>query len=56
MAAGDLEGLAGAIDGLIDDREALRELGAQARATVQAAFTWERCGQDTVRAYADALR
>ena len=56
VAAGDLEGLAGAIDGLIGDRRALRELGAQARATVQAAFTWERCGQETVRAYADALR
>jgi len=32
------------------------ELGAQARATVLAAFTWDRCGRETVRAYEDALR
>ena len=32
------------------------ELGAQARATVAAAFTWERCGAATVAAYEEALR
>jgi len=30
-------------------------LGPQARRTVQRAFTWERCGAETVRAYEDAL-
>jgi glycosyltransferase involved in cell wall biosynthesis len=52
VAAGDVEGLAREIDALLDDRAA----GAAARATVEAAFTWERCGRETVRAYADALR
>jgi teichuronic acid biosynthesis glycosyltransferase TuaC len=32
------------------------ELGAAARATVEAAFTWDRCGHDTVAAYEEALR
>jgi glycosyltransferase involved in cell wall biosynthesis len=32
------------------------ELGAAARATVEAAFTWERCGRETVAAYEEALR
>jgi teichuronic acid biosynthesis glycosyltransferase TuaC len=52
VAAGDVEALAREIDALLDDRDA----GAQARATVEAAFTWERCGAETVRAYEDALR
>jgi glycosyltransferase involved in cell wall biosynthesis len=49
---GDADGLARTIDGLLDDRPAR----AAARATVEAAFTWERCGAETVRAYEDALR
>jgi teichuronic acid biosynthesis glycosyltransferase TuaC len=49
------EALAQAIDGLIADRAALRAAGAEARATVEAAFTWARCGAETVRAYEDAL-
>jgi teichuronic acid biosynthesis glycosyltransferase TuaC len=52
VPAGDVEALAREIDALVDDRDA----GAAARATVEAAFTWERCGRETVRAYADALR
>ena len=32
-----------------------RAAGAQARATVGAAFTWKRCGAETLRAYEDAL-
>jgi teichuronic acid biosynthesis glycosyltransferase TuaC len=52
VAAGDVEALAREIDALLDDRDA----GAAARATVEAAFTRERCGRETVRAYADALR
>jgi len=50
--AGDVEGLAATIDRLLDDRAAR----TAARATVEAAFTWERCGAETVRAYEDALR
>jgi teichuronic acid biosynthesis glycosyltransferase TuaC len=49
---GNVEALAGAIDALLDDRAA----GERARATVEAAFTWEGCGRETVRAYEDALR
>jgi glycosyltransferase involved in cell wall biosynthesis len=56
VAAGDVGGLARAIDALVGDRAALRDLGTKARATVEAAFTWERCGRETVRAYEDALR
>ena len=37
-------------------RAGARELGDAARATVEAAFTWERCGRATVAAYEDALR
>jgi teichuronic acid biosynthesis glycosyltransferase TuaC len=48
--------LAAVIGELIDDPTTLRTLGAAARDTVQAAFTWERCGRETVRAYEDALR
>jgi glycosyltransferase involved in cell wall biosynthesis len=56
VATGDHVALAAAIGELIDDPEALRALGVAARDTVQAAFTWERCGRETVRAYEDALR
>ncbi len=56
VAPRDPAALARAIDGLLTDRAALRALGASARATVEAAFTWERCGAETVRAYEDALR
>jgi teichuronic acid biosynthesis glycosyltransferase TuaC len=53
---GSVEALAGAIDGLLSDPERRRRLGRAARATVEAAFTWERCGRETVAAYAEALR
>jgi teichuronic acid biosynthesis glycosyltransferase TuaC len=52
VGAGDAGDLARTIDALLDNRAAR----AAARATVEAAFTWERCGADTVRAYEDALR
>jgi glycosyltransferase involved in cell wall biosynthesis len=52
---GDVAALAAAIEQLVGDPHALAAAGAQARATVRAAFTWERCGAETVRAYADAL-
>jgi glycosyltransferase involved in cell wall biosynthesis len=52
----DIEALAGEIAGLMGEPGYLRELGAAARATVEESFTWERCGEDTVRAYEDALK
>jgi teichuronic acid biosynthesis glycosyltransferase TuaC len=52
VGAGDVDALAREIDARLDDRAA----GAAARATVEAAFTWERCGRATVLAYEDALR
>jgi glycosyltransferase involved in cell wall biosynthesis len=53
---GDPEALAAELRGLLDDPGWRAELGAQARATVAAAFTWERCGAATVAAYEEALR
>jgi len=53
---GDPEALADELRALLSEPAWRRELGEQARATVQAAFTWERCGHETVAAYADALR
>jgi len=48
--------LAAEIRGLLDEPAWRRELGREARATVEAEFTWERCGAATVAAYEDALR
>jgi glycosyltransferase involved in cell wall biosynthesis len=56
VAPGDIEQLAGTIDRLVSDRRLRAELGARARATVESAFTWERCGLETVAAYEEALR
>jgi teichuronic acid biosynthesis glycosyltransferase TuaC len=55
VAPGDPGALADTIDALLADLAALRAAGAEARATVEAAFTWARCGAETVRAYEDAL-
>jgi len=49
----DAQALAAAIRDALARRA---ELGAAARATVEAAFTWERCGRETVAAYEEALR
>jgi glycosyltransferase involved in cell wall biosynthesis len=51
----DIGALAAAIDGLIADEAVLRAAGEHARATVQRAFSWKRCGAATVAAYAAAL-
>lgn len=48
----DLDGLAHTIARALRDRD---RLGRAARATVLAHFTWERCGRETVRVYADVL-
>jgi len=53
---GDIEALAGAIDALISAPDWRREIGDAARATVAHNFTWERCGEQTLAAYAEALR
>ena len=52
---GDAGELAAAISRLSDDRGELARLGAEARRTVAASFTWERCGVQTVAAYRTAL-
>jgi glycosyltransferase involved in cell wall biosynthesis len=46
--------LATVLERLTADRSELARLGAAARATVAANFTWERCGTETVAAYAAA--
>jgi glycosyltransferase involved in cell wall biosynthesis len=53
---GDPEALATELRALLDDPAWRVELGAQARATVAAQFTWEECGRQTVAAYQEALR
>ena len=51
----DPGGLAGVLDRLTADRSELARLGAAARETVAANFTWERCGVETAAAYRAAL-
>jgi glycosyltransferase involved in cell wall biosynthesis len=52
----DPEALAAELRALLDEPGWRAELGAQARATVAAGFTWEGCGAATVAAYEEALR
>ncbi len=47
--------LAATIDELLLDPARLAALRRQARETVAAGFTWERCGRETVQAYAQVL-
>ena len=56
VAARDPNDLAGLIDRLLGDPARLERLGTHARDTVQRAFTWARCGEDTVAAYREVLR
>jgi glycosyltransferase involved in cell wall biosynthesis len=51
----DPAALAAAIGQLLDDAPARAALGAEARATVERAFTWPGCGRATAAAYARAL-
>jgi teichuronic acid biosynthesis glycosyltransferase TuaC len=51
----DAEALAAEIGRLTADRSELARLGAAARETVAANFTWERCGGETIAAYRAAL-
>jgi len=55
VAPGDAAGLASVIGRLSADRDEIRRLGAAARETVAANFTWDRCGAQTVAAYRQAL-
>jgi teichuronic acid biosynthesis glycosyltransferase TuaC len=52
----DPESLALELHAVLDEPPYRAELALAARATVERAFTWERCGRDTVDAYAEALR
>jgi glycosyltransferase involved in cell wall biosynthesis len=52
----DPESLAGAIGRLLADPAELELQRAAARATVEREFSWERCGRETLSAYAEALR
>jgi teichuronic acid biosynthesis glycosyltransferase TuaC len=54
VAPGDVGELAGELERLCSDRAEIRRLGAAARATAAANFTWDRCGERTVAAYRDA--
>jgi glycosyltransferase involved in cell wall biosynthesis len=51
----DTGALAAELSRLSADRGELARLGAEARRTVAASFTWERCGEQTVAAYRRAL-
>jgi teichuronic acid biosynthesis glycosyltransferase TuaC len=52
---GDPEALARELDALLSNDDWRAELGAAARATVAAQFTWPECGRATVAAYELAL-
>jgi glycosyltransferase involved in cell wall biosynthesis len=52
---GDIERLSQRIDELLSDPHRLREAGQRARESVSRSFTWERCGEETVAAYAEAI-
>jgi len=56
VAPGDPEALAEELRALLGDQRWRIELGREARATVEASFTWPRCGEATVAAYEEALR
>ncbi len=55
VTPGDVAELAGLLRRLDLDRNRLVALGAAARRTVAANFTWEQCGRRTVAAYARVL-
>jgi glycosyltransferase involved in cell wall biosynthesis len=51
----DPRALAAEIDALLRDPGRLQHLGREARETVEREFTWERCGEETVASYREAL-
>jgi teichuronic acid biosynthesis glycosyltransferase TuaC len=56
VEAGDVAALSARIDALLAAPAELAELGRRARTTVERAFTWERCGRETMSAYGHGLR
>jgi teichuronic acid biosynthesis glycosyltransferase TuaC len=52
----DPQTLASAIDALLSDPVRLARIRTEARETVLASFTWERCGRETVAAYEEVVR
>ena len=52
---GDVAGLAEVIEGLLQDPHTLAETARAARRTATEHFGWERCGHETVAAYARAV-
>jgi glycosyltransferase involved in cell wall biosynthesis len=56
VPARDPAALASCLRTLLDDGRRRRALGAAARATIAREFTWQRCGERTLAAYAEALR
>jgi len=54
VPSGDIDALAAQIELLLNDPGRRAALGREAAATVRRAFTWERCGTDTMAAYAEA--
>ncbi len=55
VAPGDPPALARELERLLRDEAALQAAGDDARATVERAFSWERCGAATLAAYERAL-
>jgi glycosyltransferase involved in cell wall biosynthesis len=53
---GDAPALAAQVDALLSAPETLATMGRDARATVEAQFTWPRCGKQTVAAYQSIIR
>ena len=53
---GDIERLTQRIDELLSDPQRLREAAQRARQTVAGSFSWERCGEQTLAAYEQAVR
>ena len=48
--------LAACLRGILGDERRRASLGAEARANVENEFSWRRCGERTVAAYAEAMR
>jgi glycosyltransferase involved in cell wall biosynthesis len=55
VPAGNRRALAAKLDEPLSDPATLEAAGSAARATVEREFSWEKCGRETVHAYADAL-
>jgi glycosyltransferase involved in cell wall biosynthesis len=56
IPAADPEAIAAEVRALAEEPAWRRQVGAAARKTVAAAFTWDACGRATLEAYEEALR